>query len=112
MAEQSRKGNTNGYQILLMAHRQFVEQEKPTGEELEEVTAKIKALEILAGSDQRTRYELFNTGAFNDIMRGYAKMALDDLGIDGGTRANILDQIRHLLDRVPAGAAEAYNQDH
>ena len=102
----------NGYQMSADTYKHFIERDHPTGEVLEDMERKIKALEIMANTDRPTQYEIFNSSGFNDITKGYILMALDNLETDSDTRKAILREIRYLFDTVTAEQAEQYYLEH
>lgn len=98
----------NGYQIHADAYKKILDTENPTGEAREEMERRIKALEIMANTDRKTQFELFNCGGFNDVCKGYLLMCLDNIGADPGTREKALAEFRALFDTVTAEKAEQY----
>lgn len=102
----------NGYQLSALAYRQYIERENPPAEERAGIERKIKALEFMGSIDRATQYEIFNSGGFNDIVKGYVLMALDNLEVDKETRADIMREIRYLFDSTSAEQAEKYYMEH
>ena len=102
----------NGYQMTADAYKATIAREKPTGEVLEDMRRKIAALEFLAGADEATIYELFNSAAFNDICRGYLLFALDRIGTDHDSRQKILYAMGTAFDTMTADEAESYYMNH
>lgn len=100
----------DGYQMSADSYKRLLEADKSIDRESTE--RKIKALEIMANTDRQTQCEVFNTGGFNDIAKGYFLMALDNLQTDHETRNNIMREIRFLFDTVTAEQAAQYYTDH
>lgn len=100
----------NGYKMTADSYRHLLETEKDIDRESTE--RKITALEIMANTDRRTQYELFNSSGFNDIAKGYFLMALDNSGIEGEQRKDIMREIKWLFDTVTAEQAEKYYTEH
>lgn len=56
-------------------------------------------------------YHLFDSGIFNSITKGFILMTMDELGVDRGTKCNILMRLSELLDDVYAEYAEKYYEN-
>lgn len=103
----------NGYQIHSQTYKDYLEKHP---EEPEEVKAgmqrKIKALDFLADCTEEERLELFNSTAFNDVVKGYVKRACDNLELEEDTRRELLNELRYLFDTMTADQAEDYYNNH
>lgn len=100
----------NGYKMTADAYRKLLGD--PTADQ-ESLQRKIKALDFLATCDKATMYALFDSSAFNDIVKGYVEMIAneaDDLTDD--QRSYIKGRISGLFDTVPAAKAETYYYNH
>lgn len=97
-----------GYQLSANALKHYLETENIKDEAVER---QIKALEIMANTDRETQYAMFNSSAFNDIVKGYVLMALDRVGVNDDVRADVMYEIRRLFDEVTAEKAEHYYSD-
>lgn len=96
----------NGYQMLADAYKKEL---ATTPEEYRaDMQAKINALEYLAGADDATRYALFDSSAFNDIVKGYVKLALHNTDTDSEKAREIMNEINYLFSVKTASEAEAY----
>lgn len=95
----------NGYKALSDMYKRQLSDKTDNAAELKR---KIKALEILAESDKNEQYELFNSGAFNDIVKGYILLAINETGID----KSILDTVSELLNTTSAEQAETYYKNN
>lgn len=96
----------NGYKMLADSYRRFLDD--PTADQTD-VKAHIKALDFLAECDKKTVYRLFDSSAFNDIIKGYVYLianGLEDLTDD--QRKAIKGRISRLLDDTGAEQAENY----
>lgn len=102
----------NGYQMSAESYRKLLATEQLTGQARTEIESKIAALEVIAGMDPEQQHQLFNTGAFNDIVKGYALMALNDAGIDKTRTAKVMRLLDITLDTILADEAEQYYNDH
>lgn len=96
----------NGYLVASDSYRQLLE----SNAEVDKVKIKktIKALDFLATCDRVERTELFNSGAFNNILKGYFLMAINNQNLDGNIKEGLMGEIKSLLDTVPATEAEDY----
>ena len=45
---------------------------------------------------------MVNSSAFNDIIRAYCKLALNDAGVDEKMADAVMSQFRHLFDTISA----------
>lgn len=102
----------NGYQMTADSYRQLLESDKSQDIDREAIQHKIKALDFLATATEEERLELFNSSAFNDVVKGYMKMAVDNMELDKETRQGLLNELRYLFDTVTADQAEAYYNNH
>lgn len=96
----------NSYQMTADAYKRLLKADK--GIDRESTERKIAALEIMANTDRRTQYEIFNSSGFNDIAKGYFLMALDNAGAEDETKRNVMREVKYLLDTVTADEAEQY----
>ena len=105
----------NGYKVMADSYRQYLDS-LTSGEDSELKTAlnrSIKVNDFLAECDEQMINELFNSSAFNDILKGYVDIAVSELeDLTEGQRHNIRGKISALLDRVPAKEAKAYYYAH
>lgn len=100
----------NGYQMTADSYRKLLESEKDIDRASTE--SKIKALDFLATATEKERLELFNSSAFNDVVKGYLKMACDNLKLEDEVRQGLLNELRYLFDTVTADQAEDYYNNH
>lgn len=101
----------NGYSLLAASYRKYAETE-PDEVERGQILRKVKALDFLAETDRETHLELFNSGAFNDVVKGFCEMALNNAGVDPDQRADVLTELRGALDTTSAEEAERYHIEH
>lgn len=98
----------NGYKIMAEAYRQAKKQDPKA-----DVDGIIKTLDFLATCTQEEIYELFNSSAFNNIVMGYVKIALNDFeDLDYDIKDRISNHVRIMFDTVGAKQAEAYNREN
>ena len=68
----------NGYQFQADAYRKYLEQHSDE-ENKESIERSIKVNEFLATCTKEDIVELYNTSAFNEITKAYAKKAMQNL---------------------------------
>lgn len=100
----------NGYQITADSYRTLLQTDKDIDRAKTE--QKIKALDFLASCSKEERLELFNSSAFNDVVKGYVLLALDNLKTDPKQRKAIINEVAYLFDIKTADEAEQYYYDH
>ena len=106
----------NGYQMTADSYRTLLEREKDI--DRASIESKIKALDFLATSTEEERLELFNSSAFNYVVKGYVKMAMDNVELEDGskiedeTKRAIVRELNYLFDTVTADQAEDYYNTH
>ena len=99
----------NGYAMMADSYRKLLATDSNADREFME--RRITALEIMANTDRSTQYELFNSSAFNDIVRGYILMALDNAEAGRETSNAVLQEFNALLESVTAEQAENFYKD-
>lgn len=90
----------NGYDLTADSYRVLKENGEMDGEKADRL---IRLYEFLSGCEDNDILELVNSGAFNDVIRGYAELAARKAGIDGETRYLIKQQMRWLFSEKTAG---------
>ena len=104
----------NGYKLLAKDTKTYLEQhpELPP-EERADLTRKIKALDLLANTEDETeRQAVFDTGAFNEIVLGYILRAMKEVKAPEKETISILSEVRHLFDNMTAGEAVSYYRNN
>ena len=97
----------NGYQLLANAYRQQLDAQQ-TAEERAAIQDKITAFSFLAEATERQRLTLFDSGAFNDVCRGFLLIALNNIRLDAKRQERALDALNEALEGTTAEAAAAY----
>lgn len=69
---------------------------------------KIKALDIMAYIGEAARLELINTGYFNEVIKGYAALAIDALKVAPILRDKIINKLDLAISKFSAEQAENY----
>ena len=72
----------NAYKAMAHSCRKLAEKEPDA-----RLDEQIKVYDFLSGCSDGDIYALFNSAAFNDIMRGYVAMAVDGLELDADTKS-------------------------
>ena len=91
----------NGFKLQADAIRKVVERDADCDKEA--MLSKAKVYDILSELTQNQIYELYNSSAFNDITKAYAKRAMETVGLDEEQISDVLREIKYLHDTVSAG---------
>ena len=100
----------NGYKALADVYKDGIE-DLPE-ETREKVLHKIKALDFLATACKEDIYALFDSSAFNDIVRGYLSRAINITEIDPEDGKKLREELHYLFDDMTAEEAEDYYRTH
>lgn len=94
----------NGYQMHIDAYRSLLEKDREDmcDADKEYIRAQIKALEPFAERTEEERRMMFDTGAFNDVLKSYCKVAMQNCDIDDKVISQVLEEVAWLLDTVCA----------
>ena len=68
----------------------------------------IKVLSFLSECDKEEKHKLFNSSAFNDVLKGYVLKAADNLKYNEDKRKELINEIAYLLDTMDASESEQY----
>lgn len=106
--EMEYKTPLNGYEMMAQSYEKFLQ--RPHGEDFDAADArgiemKIKALRIVAKLEEEEIDELFNTSAFNNIVKGYLIAALENAELTEEQRDDVRDGLRFALDEMSATEA-------
>lgn len=66
--------------------------------DVEAMKLSINAMKTLNGKTEDEICALFSTGAFNDILKGYCKKALENCDFDKKQIDSVMEELRWLLD--------------
>lgn len=89
----------NGYQLLKNSYEQILKSEKELDStEKEEIQNSIDALDVLCNKSKADIERIFDTGAFNDICKEYARKAMINYGLDQEMANDIVREIGWLFD--------------
>lgn len=89
----------NGYKILAQNYKKLADEGKLDREVAEK---EIRNLEFLATCDKDDICILFDSGAFNDILKGYLAAAVDEAELDPDAKARVKDSLLWVLDTKSA----------
>lgn len=100
----------NGYKMLADSCRKLL---NDATADQDDIKIRIKALDFLAKCDKATIYALFDSSAFNDIVKGYVAMIADNAeDLTDEQRSHIKYHIESLFDIASAKQAEDYYYSH
>lgn len=89
----------NGYQLQIDAFKQILQTDRKDIDR-NYIKAEIKALEPFAKRTEEERIQMFNSGAFNDVLKSYCRVAMNNCNVDEKLIHNVLREINCLLDEV------------
>lgn len=85
----------NGYKMMSDSYHKLIEQGKISKED---AAPEIRVFDFLATCDMDDLYRLIDSTAFNDIIKSYMKMAIQNAGLDKQAEEQIMDQLHYLFD--------------
>ena len=91
----------NGFKLQADAIRKVADNESDCDKAA--MLAKADVYDILANLSQDQIYEIYNSSAFNDVTKAYAKKAMEHVGFDEEQISAVLREIKFLHDTVSAG---------
>ena len=95
----------NGYIMQAEAYKILAEQGQISAEEAD----KMRAVYAFLGTIEKDQlYALFDSGAFNSIIKGYVKLALCETEAGEDMTERVLDELSRLLDTTRAVEAESW----
>lgn len=89
----------DGYLVLAESYRTLVKQGKIDHETADKY---IRVYEFLAACDKDDICILADSSSFNDIIRGYVSLALEEAEIDEKTKERVEDQMHRIFDSYTA----------
>lgn len=93
----------NGYELHANSYREYLEKNPDLPQEnREHIESKIKTLDIMASLSEQERMMLFDTGAYNDVLKGYCRKAMQNCDIDHEKIQQVIGEIGYLLDTITA----------
>lgn len=91
----------NGFERMAQAYEKMLR----GGAEDEGIKQKIKVLRLVAGLTEDEIDALFDTSAFNSIVKGYLIAAMGNAELTDEQRSDIQNGLRFALDEMSAGDA-------
>lgn len=89
----------NGFKSIAEGYRNLVKQGKITEEQAKR---NIEIYEFLATCDTDDFCTMIDSSAFNDIIRGFVKLAVKKADLDQKSQEKVIDQLRWLFDEKTA----------
>lgn len=93
----------NGYELHANAYRKILQENDSLSEDVKaSIEREIKILDIMANLSEQERMMLFDTGAYNDVLKGYCRKAMQNCDIDHKKIQQVIGEIGYLLDTITA----------
>lgn len=89
----------NGYTMMAESYRKLMNEGKIDRETAEK---EIRIYEFLATCDIDDFCRMVDSSAFNDIIRAFLKMAVDNADIDKKSKDKVIGQLRWIFDEKSA----------
>lgn len=89
----------NGYTLMAESYKKLMEQGKIEKEVAEK---EVRIYEFLATCDTDDLCSMVDSSAFNDIIRAFCKMAVDNADIDEDSKEKVIGQLRWIFDEKSA----------
>lgn len=89
----------NGFKLMAESYKKLMNEGKIDKETAEK---EIRIYEFLATCDIDDFCSMVDSSAFNDIIRAYLKMAVDNAGIDEKSKEKVIGQLRWIFDEKQA----------
>ncbi len=91
----------NGYKVIADSYRKLLEQEQGAREK-EKIESTIKVYDMLSELTENEVYCIFDSGAFNDVVKGYCRKAIKMCGLSDVACSEVMSEIGNLLSEVKA----------
>lgn len=85
----------NGFSVMADSYRKMVSEGKITSKAAE---SDIRIYDFLGKCNKDDFYRLFDTSAFNDILKAYTRAALKNADLDEDTIRQVMNELRFLLE--------------
>lgn len=89
----------NGFKLMADSYRKLMNEGKIDKETAEK---EIRVFDFLATCDNDDFCTMVDSSAFNDIIRAYLKMAVDNAGIGDKEKEKVINQLRWIFDEKQA----------
>lgn len=97
----------SGYKLMAESYRKQLDSDLDE-ESIVKINQKIKGYEFLATCCNAEVYDLFDSGAFNSICKGYFRKAMINSGIDPDKIRDVLYEFSDLLEFMSAEQADKF----
>lgn len=97
----------NGYKLLIDSYKAALEREDKSIDR-DFIHAKIRSLEPFSERTNEEIVRMFDSGAFNDVLLAYCRVAMQNCHLDQEKINEVLEEVRWLLDTT--GANEILNR--
>jgi hypothetical protein len=98
----------NGYTLMSDSYKMLMEQGEIDKETAEKA---IRIYDFLATCDKDDICKMVDSSAFNDIIRAFLVMAIENSGLDEESKNNVLNELRWIFSEKQAKEVlEKYNQ--
>ena len=89
----------NGYTLMAESYKKLMNEGK-----IDKATAEkeIRVYEFLENCDDDDKFIMVDSSAFNDIIRAFVKMAVNNAEIDKDSRNKVLSQLSWIFDEKTA----------
>lgn len=99
----------DGFDILAKSYeKQLADHPEWDATTKESVERTIKSLKILVGTTALEHNELFDTGAFSEICKGYFRKTMINCKVSDDTIEAVMNEFKWLLEKISAGEARKY----
>ena len=98
----------NGYELTAQSYEALMKRDDPRIDK-EDCISKAKVYHTLASLSESEILEIFNSGAFNDVLKGYCKMALKNCSVADEKIPEVMGEIKWLLDTMSAAQAKEHS---
>ena len=99
----------NGYELQAEAYKKVLENVTDQSER-ENLEKKIKVFDFLANCSDDERLFIFDSSAFNSVVKGYIEKACDNLKLKKETASKIKTEVNNLFSEMTAKEALDYYQ--
>jgi hypothetical protein len=94
----------NGYKLMAASYKKYLEQHPEEPDEVkQQLLAEIKVNELLAGLSEPEIMMIFDSGAFNQVIKSYCYKAMEMANIAPDKLSEVRDNIGYLLETTKAG---------
>jgi uncharacterized protein len=93
----------NGYKLMAASYHKYLEQHPEEPDEIkQQLLAEIKVNELLAGLSEAEIMMIFDTGAYNEVIKSYCRKAMEMANIAPDKLSEVRDNIGYLLETKKA----------